>query len=450
MFENNKILILGLARSGYESAKLLISRGNEVYLNDNKDEDKQDPEKVKELRDLGVNLIFGSHPDDLLDESFDYLIKNPGVPINHKYVERARELGIEVINEVEMCYRLLPEGVKLIAITGTNGKTTTTTLTYNIMKEAFGDKVFLAGNIGYPFSSILKQVKYGDIIVMEVSAQQGENLVKFKPDVALVTNFFPAHIEFFNTFEYYKSVKCKMVLNQTEEDVTILNIENKDVMKSLKDIKSKVKYFSSQNEINGIYLKDKAIYYFGEKVIDTKDIKIKGIHNVENCMGAIAIAKEFDVSNDIIKSVISEFKGVEHRLEYVDTINGREFYNDTEATNIKSTQIALASFEEPTLIILGGLERNQVLEDLTPYMKNVKAVLAIGQCRERVKNYVDSLGIKCICHEYMKDGFDELYSLSDKGDVILLSPATASWDQYKECEVRGAEFKDLVKKLKED
>lgn len=450
MFQNNKILILGLARSGYESAKLLIERGNEVYLNDSKSEDKLDSDKVKELRDLGVNLIFGSHPDDLLDDSFQYLIKNPGVPINHKYVVKARELGIEVINEIEMCYRLLPEGVKLIAITGTNGKTTTTTLTYNIMKEAYGDKVFLAGNIGYPFSSILRQVKAGDIIVMEVSAQQGENLVKFKPDVALVTNFFPAHIDFFNTFEYYKSVKSKMFFNQTEEDVAILNIENKDVMENLKGIKSKVKYFSSQNEINGIYLKDDAIYYFGEKVMDTKDIKIKGLHNIENCMASIAIAKEFDVSNEIINEVIGSFRGVEHRLEYVATIDGRDFYNDTEATNIKCTQIALSSFNNPILIILGGLERNQVLEDLTPFMKNVKAVLAIGECRERVKNYVDSLGIKCICHEYMKDGFNELYSLSDKGDVILLSPATASWDQYKECEERGAEFKDLVKKLKED
>ena len=148
---------------------------------------------------------------------------------------------------------------------------------------------------------------------MEVSAQQGENLVKFRPNVGVVTNFFPAHIDFFNTFEYYKSVKSKMFFNQTEEDVAILNIENKDVMENLKGIKSKVKYFSSQNEINGIYLKDDAIYYFGEKVIYTNDIKIKGIHNIENCMASIAIAKEFNVSNEVICEVIENFKGVEHR-----------------------------------------------------------------------------------------------------------------------------------------
>lgn len=156
MFENKKVFILGLARSGYQAAKILVERGNEVILNDGKAEDKLDQEQIKELRQLGVTLIFGEHPDDILDNTFDYLVKNPGVPIDHKYVLKARELGIEVINELEMAYRLLPEGVKIVAITGTNGKTTTTTLTYEIMKKAFGDKVFLAGNIGYPIMQYFK------------------------------------------------------------------------------------------------------------------------------------------------------------------------------------------------------------------------------------------------------------------------------------------------------
>ena len=180
MFKNKKVFILGMARSGYEAAKILISRGNEVFLNDIKEEEKQNKEQVEELRNLGVHLFFGSHPDNLFDESFDYLIKNPGIPINHKYVLKARELNIEVINEVEMCFRLLPENVKLVAITGTNGKTTTTTLTYNILKEAYPDKTILAGNIGYPLSSVIEKVKSGDILVMEISAQQGENLVNFR------------------------------------------------------------------------------------------------------------------------------------------------------------------------------------------------------------------------------------------------------------------------------
>ena len=449
MFENKKIFILGLARSGYQAAKYLSERGNTIILNDGKEEEKMDPKQVKELKDLGVQLIFGSHPDDILDNSFDYLIKNPGVPIDHKYVLKARELGIEVINEVEMSFRLLPEGVKVIAITGTNGKTTTTTLTYEIMKKAFGDKVFLAGNIGYPVSSILKDVKSGDIIVTEVSCQQLENMDKFRPNVALMTNLSPAHIDFLKSYENYKRVKAKLFKNQTSEDVAILNIDNEDVMNETKNISSTVKYFSSKNEINGCYVKDDAIYYYGEKVISRDDIFIAGMHNVENCMAAISIVKEFGVSNEIIVDVISNFRGVEHRLEYVDTIDGRRFYNDTEATNIKCTQIALSSFDKPIIVILGGLERGQDFNELTPFMKNVKSIIGIGQCRERVLEFGKSLNIPTFIYEHLVDGFDKCFEVSNDGDIILLSPASASWDQYKECEVRGAEFKRKVAELKD-
>ena len=448
MFENKKIFILGLARSGYQAAKYLIARGNDVLLNDGKEESKLDKEQIEELRSLGVKLYFGSHPDDLLDSSFDYLIKNPGVPIDHKYVLKARELGIEVINEVEMAYRLLPDNVKLIGITGTNGKTTTTTLTYNIMKEAFGDKVFLAGNIGFPLCSILDKVKSGDIIVMEVSCQQLENLDKFTPNVGVMTNLSPAHIDFLKSFENYKRVKAKLFKNQTNEDVAILNIDNEDVMNETKNIRSNTKYFSSKKEINGCYLKDNNIYYYGEKVISRDDIFIAGLHNVENCMAAIMVVKEFGVSNEVIKKVISEFRGVEHRLEYVDTVNGVRYYNDTEATNIKCTQIALSSFDQPITIILGGLERGQDFNDLTPYMKNVSNIIAIGQCRDRVLSYGNSLNIPTYSYEFLKDGFDKCVEVTKSGGIILLSPASASWDQYKECEVRGAEFKKKVEELK--
>ena len=448
MFKDNKIFILGLARSGYQAAKLLINRGNKVVLNDGKAEEKLDAEQIKELRELGVELIFGSHPDDILDESFDYLIKNPGVPIDHKYVLKARELGIEVMNEVEMSYRLLPEGVKMIAITGTNGKTTTTTLTYEIMKKAYGDKVFLAGNIGYPLSSILNDVKSGDIIVIEVSCQQLENLTQFNPDVALMTNLSPAHIDFLKSYENYKRVKAKLFQNHTNDNVAILNIENEDVLEETKNIKSTVKYFSSKKEINGGYLKDNDLYYYGEKVMSRDDIFIAGLHNVENCISAIMLVKEFGVSNEIIRDVISNFRGVEHRLEYVDTIEGRRFYNDTEATNIKCTQIALSSFDKPTIIILGGLERGQDFNELTPFMDHVKAIIGIGQCRERVLEFGNNINIPTYIFEHLVDGFDKCFEVSDEGDIILLSPASASWDQYKECEVRGAEFKKKVEELK--
>ena len=450
MFKDKKVFILGLARSGYQAAKILINRGNEVILNDGKAEEKLDSEQIRELRELGVKFIFGSHPDDILDETFDYLIKNPGVPIDHKYVLKARELGIEVMNEVEMAYRLLPEGVKIIAITGTNGKTTTTTLTYEIMKKAFGDKVFLAGNIGYPLCSILNDVKSGDIIVTEVSCQQLENLTEFNPDVALMTNLSPAHIDFLKSYENYKRVKAKLFQNHSSDNVAILNIENADVLEETKNIKSSVKYFSSKKEITGGYLKDNDLYYFGEKVMSRDDIFIAGLHNVENCLSAIMLVKEFGVSNEIIKEVISNFRGVEHRLEYVDTVNGVEYYNDTEATNIKCAQIALSSFNKPTIIFLGGMERGQDFNLLTPYMNNVKAIIAIGTCRDRVAEYAKSIGKDVYVYEHLSDGFDKLKDIVNFGDVVVLSPASASWDQYKECEVRGAEFKDKVKELKDE
>ena len=450
MFENKKILILGLARSGYQAAKLLIKRNNDVYLNEFKTEDKLDKDQVEELRELGVNLIFGSHPDDLLDESFDYLIKNPGVPIDHKYVLKARELGIEVINEVEMAYRLLPENVSIIGITGTNGKTTTTTLTYEIMHEAYGDKVHLAGNIGYPLSSIVEDIKDNDIIVMEVSCQQGENFKEFHPHVGVFTNLSEAHIDFMKTYEHYKETKARMFYQQNENDIAIMNYSNSDVMEELKDIKSIKKYFSSKESIEGCHLVDRDIYYYDEKVMSIDSIKIKGMHNVENCMAAIMAVKEYDVSNEVICDVIENFKGVEHRLEYVDTIDGVEYYNDTEATNIKCTQIALSSFKCPVILFLGGLERGQNFEELNNYMEHVKAIIAIGQCRERVKEYAESIGKDVYVYEHLVDGFDKVQEIVNSGDVVLLSPASASWDQYKECEVRGAEFKDKVKELKHE
>lgn len=448
MFSKQKILILGMARSGYEAAKVLIERDCEVVLNDSKTEDKMDSSQVEELRNLGVSLIFGSHPDDLLDDSFDFLIKNPGVPIDHIYVEKAKELGIEVINEVEMAYRLLPEDVTLIGITGTNGKTTTTTLTYEILKEAFGSRVHLAGNIGYPLCSFLKKLKKDDIIVMEVSCQQGENLKEFKPHIALFTNLTEAHIDFMKSYEHYKAVKAKMFYNQKEDDIAILNIENEDVLDVTRSICSTTKYFSSKNEVSGSYIKDDFIYYYGEKVLNVSDIFIKGRHNLENVMASIMIVKEFDVSNDIILKVVSTFKGVEHRLEYVDTVDGVKYYNDTEATNIKCTQIALSSFKEPQILILGGLERGQNFDDLTPFIDGVKAIVGIGQCRSRVLEYGTSMDKPTYIYETLKEAFPKCVELAVEGDVVLLSPASASWDQYKECEERGSEFKEYVSELK--
>ena len=449
MFENKKILVLGMARSGYEACKYLSKHNNTIILNDGGSRDKQDDAKVKELEQLGITLIFDSHPDDLLDDSFDYIIKNPGIRNDHKYVIKAKELGIPVINEAEMAYRLLPDDVTLIGITGTNGKTTTTTLTYEMIKKS-GKRVHLAGNIGYPLCSFLDKLESGDIIVMEVSCQQLANMDKFNPHIALMTNLSEAHIDFFGSYEAYKEDKLKLFKNQRDDDIAILNIENDDVMKGTTDIKSNVKYFSSKREINGAYMLDDKLYYYDEFIMNRDEFLLKGNHNVENALGAMMIAKEVGVDNESIVSVLKTFTGVRHRLEFIDKVKGVDYYNDTEATNTKCTQIALSSFDKNVILILGGLERGQDFHDLDNFISPVKEIVGIGECRDRVKEYGESVGIKTNTFEKLVEAMDYINSVVVDGDTVLLSPASASWDQYKQCEDRGDEFRDIVKELKKN
>lgn len=444
MFENNKIFILGMARSGYEAAKLLAKRGNEIVLNDMKVE--QDKEKLEELKDLGVTVVLGEHPDDLLDETFDYLIKNPGVPVEHKYVLKANELGIEVINEVEMAYRLMPRDVKLVAITGTNGKTTTTTLIYEILKKA-GKKAHLTGNIGFPLCGFLDKLEKDDIVVMETSCQQLVNLTEFNPDIAVMTNLSEAHIDFLKTYDNYKFVKSKIFQNHTKDNIAVLNIENDDVLNATKYINSTVKYFSSNKEINGAYIKDDAIYYYDEKVVDLADIKLIGKHNYENIMAAIMVVKELGVDNEPIVALLKEFGGVEHRIEFVRELNGRKFYNDSKATNIKATQIALSAFNTPVILLLGGMERGQDFGGLKEYISNVKLIVTYGECKKRIEEFANDMMIDVKVVDFLENATKLAYELSIEGDTILLSPAAASWDQYKCFEDRGDEFKNIVNSL---
>lgn len=384
----------------------------------------------------------------MLDNSFSYLIKNPGVPIDHKYVLKAKELNIPVINEVEMAYELIPKdkNIKIIGITGTNGKTTTTTLIYKMLKE---DKkqVHLAGNIGYPLCSILNKLNNNDIIVMETSCQQLENLDKFNPNVAVMTNISEAHLEFMKTFDHYLYVKSKLLKNQNSNDVAILNAYDETIVPFSKNINSQVKWYSRNNNNCLCYLKNNEIYYNNELIIKTDDIKLRGIHNYENIMAAISAVKEFCCTNESIRKVLMTFTGVEHRLEFVKNVSGVSYYNDTEATNIKCTQIALSSFTEPVIIILGGYERGQDFNELKDYISNIKSIVAIGECRERVLSFGKNNNIPTYTFENLSQGFKKCVQLGTPGDVVLLSPASASWDQYKQCEDRGDEFKEYVNRL---
>lgn len=442
-----KAFVLGMARSGYEAAKFLISKGYHVIVNDLKTQQNQ--QQVNELESLGVKVILGSHPDDIFDSSFEMLVKNPGIPNNHIYVEKAHQLGIPVINEVELAYRYFPEGVKIIGITGTNGKTTTTTIIYKFLKEA-SKNAYLMGNIGYPVCTFVSQLKAGDIAVMEISDHQLCNMHEFKTDISVLTNLSEAHIDFHGSYEKYKSTKKKIFNYHTKSDIAILNMDDPEVLELTRDIGSTKKYFSFNTpNVNGCSVIDGYICYNNEKIIALDDIKIKGRHNYENAMAAIAAVKEFGVDNSIIVQVLKTFGGVEHRLEYVDTINNIEFYNDSKSTNITSTQIALSSFDKPVVLMLGGLDRGHSFAELKDYLKNVKAIVAYGETKDRINDFAKECDIPCKTVETLEEATKEAYGLALPGYVVLLSPACASWDQFENFEIRGDLFKECVKALRQ-
>ena len=290
MYKNMKIFILGMARSGYHAARILAKRGNKILLNDKNE--NQDPEHIKELQELGVELVFGEH-NELFDESFDLLVKNPGVKFDHPIVKYAVEHNIKIINEIEMAYHLLPKGVKLIAITGTNGKTTTTSLTYEIVSHAFPGRTHLAGNIGFPLCEVLENIKENDYLVMEIGVPQLHDFYDFNPDIAVLTNIYEAHLDMFGTREYYNENKVRMFQNHTKDNIAIINKGNEDAYRITKNIKSTKKYFTSKEVIDdGCYLKDNCIYYYNEKIINVSEAKLQGNHNYENMMCAILVAKE--------------------------------------------------------------------------------------------------------------------------------------------------------------
>jgi len=291
MFKNKKIFILGMARSGYEAAKLLAP-DNEVLVTDMSE---QDEKQVKELEDLGVKVVITEDAVGLLDDSYDVMVKNPGIKYSTPAVVKARELGMEVINEVELGYRYLDKKVNIIGVTGSNGKTTTVTLTYLMMKEA-GLPVLLGGNIGTPFCRFVKDVKDGDYLVMEISDHQLCDMYKFKTNVSVLTNIYDAHADFHDSHERYVQTKMKIFNNHTKDDIAIINRDNEEAVDNTKDINS-TKYYFSKDKHENVYMKDNAIYYQDEKVVETKDIKLVGNHNYENIMAAISAVKVYGISN---------------------------------------------------------------------------------------------------------------------------------------------------------
>lgn len=440
MFENKKIFILGMARSGYEAAKLLSDYNNEIIVTDGKE---QKEELVSELESLGVKVIITSDQISLLDDSFDYVIKNPGIKYDNPVVVKAKELGIKVINEVEMAYSFLDKSVNIIGVTGSNGKTTTTTLISEFMKNSF-DNVYLGGNIGIPLSNFVRDIKPNSYLVLEISDHQLCDMYDFKTNVSVLTNITPTHLDFHKSYEVYQMTKKKIFNNHTSDDLAVINKDDEVSMKITDDIKS-TKVYYGHDKTNLAYYDEEGIYYDGKLVIKLDDIILKGKHNYQNIMGAIIAVKKYGVTDEVIQKVLKEFKGVEHRLEYVDTIDGVTYYNDSKATNCVSTITALNSFDKPTILLLGGYDRGHSFHDLDDSMKNVKCVVCFGETKNRIEEFCNDLNIKCYKNDTLKEAMNVVKDICTLGDVVLLSPACASWDQYDKFEDRGDEFKNLVR-----
>lgn len=438
MFNDKKIFILGMGRSGSSVAKLL-SKNNKILITDMK-ENKDD---VSLLEKLGVEVKITDNQVELLDSSFDVVVKNPGVKLDHPVVLKAKELNIPIITELEVAYRYLPD-VKIVGITGSNGKTTTTTIIYNILKEA-GLPVHLAGNIGLPLCNQISDIKDGDIIVTEISSHQLVNLDEFKVDIAILTNLSPVHLDHFGSYENYKNNKLRIFNNQNVEDIAILNKGDDEVFNLTKSIKARKLYFSSKGKAD-ICIDGKSIIY-NDEVYNFKDIRVKGMHNYENIMASILACKQFGVSHETILSVLSKFAGVEHRIEFVKEVNGREFYNDSKATNVMSTITALKSFDSDVILLLGGLDRGHSFDDLVPYLNHTKTIICFGETKYRIEEFAKNNNIDVFVVDDIKEATKKAYEISKKGDTILLSPACASWDQFNSFEERGNAFKDTINNL---
>lgn len=442
MPKNKKVFILGMAKSGYEAAKLL-SKDNKVLITDMKEQNKQ---HVEDLISRGVEYVITDKPEELLDDSYDMMVKNPGILPTHKCVQKARELNIKIINEVELAYSYLPRDIKIIGITGSNGKTTTTTLVYEFLKAA-KKSVCLGGNIGYPLCSLVDKIKPEDILLLEISDHQLVDMYDFKCDISALLNLSETHLDLHGTYDNYKKAKKKIFNNQIESDIAILNYDDKEVMQLTSDVKVQKKYFSVK-EKKDVYIENDIIK-IGNFELNTKDIKLKGIHNYENIMAALLIIDTLGVDLECTRDVLKNFNGVEHRIEFVREINGVTYYNDSKSTNPVATITALNTFTNPTILLLGGFERNQNFNELSDYLGHVKCIICYGETKNRIKEFADKQNIKCFAFDSLKESIQKAVEISERNDTVLLSPASASWDQYDNFETRGNEFKETIWKLEE-
>lgn len=442
-----KVLVFGSGISGIGAVRLLEDHGADVILYDGNE--KLDPASLKEQAGEKTEIVLGAFPEELL-KTLNLVVLSPGVPTDLPVILAMKERGIPVIGEVELAY-VFGKG-DVLAITGTNGKTTTTSLLGEIMK-CHQEEVFVVGNIGNPYTVAAGKMTERSVAVAEMSSFQLESIDTFRPKVSAILNFTPDHLNRHHTMEAYVDAKKQIAKNQTEEDYCVLNYEDERTRAFGKEVKAQVLYFSSGHTLDrGIYLEDgKMIYKNPEEVVvcHVDELQILGVHNYENVMAAVAMAAVYGVPMETIRKAILAFKGVEHRIEYVTEKDGVAYYNDSKGTNPDAAIKGIQAMNRKTVLIGGGYDKDsEYTEWIQAFDGKVKKLILIGATKEKIARDAE----KCGFYDYVyADTFEEAVLLAAKtaksGEAVLLSPACASWGMFPNYEVRGEKFKEIVNSL---
>jgi len=441
-----RVLVVGLGKSGVASALFMKNHGARVTVSDTKSGDELRNE-IPVLLDNGITVETGGHGDRTF-QGQDLIVVSPGVPVDAPPLVQARSLGESVIGEIELAAQFLPGPI--VAITGSNGKTTTTTLTGEIM-TASGFPALVGGNIGTPAISLAERAKPGTVIVLEISSFQLETIQSFRPKVAVVLNVTPDHLDRHRTFEIYAAAKTRIFENQQSEDCAVLNADDPTCVAMVKKTRAQVYWFNRQNEVErGAWVRDGNIVFrdgSGQReIMQVSEVPLKGAHNLENVLAAVCASVLMGCAAEKIRQAVHDFKAVEHRLEFVASIGGVDYYNDSKATNVDATIKALESFPANIHLILGGKDKGSdytVLNDLL--RQRVKRVYTIGAAAAKIESQIK--GPEVVHAETLENAIRQAHASAQSGDVVLLAPACASFDQFKSYEHRGRNFKEMVKGL---
>jgi UDP-N-acetylmuramoylalanine--D-glutamate ligase len=451
-FKGKKILVVGIARSGIAAIKILAKRGALLTACDRKDKAELG-DSLTELTELGVKLYTGKYPEVNRDD-YDLVIVSPGVPQDIEPLSAARRLDLPIISELELAYLFKPDTVEMYAISGTNGKTTTVSLLQAILAND-GQAAEAGGNIGIPLSTLVDSMEAG-VIVVEASSFQLETTVKFKPHISALLNITPDHLDRHKTMERYIEAKANIFMRQTSEDYAILNYEDIYIKAMAEICPARVVYFSTERVLDeGAYVKDDMICFaFGGRVdaiCPIREVSLRGRHNLENILCAVAMAVMAGARTESIRETLKTFTAVRHRIEEAGWVNGVLYVNDSKATNPESAIKALESFSEPIILLAGGRSKGSDFSEFARIIKaRVKELILLGEAREEIKKAVMETGFKNI-HEVndFPTGVKTAAELASAGDVVLLSPACASWDMFESYEHRGDLFCQIVMEMKQ-